>query len=56
MFRTLDIRLVAEALSLCRSSGVYQNLSRQERHEAVLYCYNLLVSGHRKPAREEGAS
>jgi hypothetical protein len=47
MFGTLNIRLFGEALSLCRSSGVYQRLSMQERHEAVLYCYDLLVSGCR---------
>jgi hypothetical protein len=47
MSRTLNTRLLREALSLCRSSDVYQHLSRQERHEVVLYCYALLVSGCR---------
>lgn len=54
MFGILDIGLVREALSLCRSSAVYQRLSKQERHEAVLYCYNLLAarSADRGPTGE----
>jgi hypothetical protein len=47
MFGTLNIRLFGEALSLCRSSDVYQHLSGRERQEVVFYCYDLLVSGCR---------
>jgi hypothetical protein len=48
MFEALNIRLFGEALSLCRSSDVYHHLSGQERQEAVLYCYDLLVNGFRQ--------
>ena len=36
--------ITKEAIRTCRASGVYRDLGKTGKHEAVLYIYNTLIA------------
>jgi hypothetical protein len=44
MIQTMILATTKEAIKTCRASGLYRDLEKTGKHEAVLYIYNTLIA------------